>query len=344
MFNKKNQENKKEKPSTLIKEVKKEYSQGEAKEQQSDRKFYRIMTFVMIFITIALVVGTIVSMGISSANKKAAAKRLASYKPEESIPNVSAEVIATARYFETLHMNASIKSPLGSVSIVSPVNGKVLSSSVKLGDKVKTGDILGYVDASDIGMNYEKAPVYAKATGTVTAINAYPGSPVSATTSLYVIVPDSDFLLSATISEKNLGALKIGDIGYFTTTANPEIKFKAKLRYIAPLVDKTTRTAELEFDVIRDENFDKLHQGMLVSLDVETGIVNDVITVPNGAIKEYLDDYTVFVADSDNIAHRTSVKLGRNNGERTIVTSGLSVGDKVITAGSVRDAQKVNIL
>ena len=83
---------------------------------------------------------------------------------------------------------------------------------------------------------------------------------------------------------------------------------------------------------------------MLVSLDVETGIENDVITVPNNAIKEYLNDQTVFVVGSDNIAHRTVVTLGRNNGERTIVASGLSVGDKVVTAGSVRDAQKVNIL
>lgn len=344
MFNKKKNGDQTKHPSKLVNEIKKEYSSDNEVKSDSEKKFYRIMTFVMLFITIAFIIGTIVSMGISSANKKAAAKRLASYKPEESIPNVSVEVVATARYFETLHMNASIKSPLGSVSIVSPVNGKVLSSSVKLGDKVKTGDILGYVDASDIGMNYEKAPVYAKATGTVTAINAYPGSPVSAQTSLYVIVPDSDFLLSASISEKNLGALKIGDIGYFTTTANPEIRFKAKLRYIAPLVDKTTRTAELEFDVIRDANFDKLRQGMLVSLDVETGIENDVITVPNNAIKEYINDQTVFVVDSDNIARRTVVTLGRNNGERTIVASGLSVGDKVVTAGSVRDAQKVNIL
>lgn len=344
MFNKKKHGDQTKQPSELINEVKKEYSSDNELKSDSEKKFYRIMTFVMLFITIAFIVGTIVSMGLSSSKKAADSKRLASYKQEESIPNVSVEVSAPMRYFETIHMNASIKSPLGSVSIVSPVNGKMQESLVKLGDKVKTDDILGYVDASDIGMNYEKAPVYAKAAGTITAINAYPGSPVTAQTSLYVIVPDSDFLLSASISEKNLGALKIGDIGYFTTTANPDIQFKAKLRYIAPLVDKTTRTAELEFDVVRDNNFGKLRQGMLVSLDVETGIENGVITVPNNAIKEYLNDQTVFVVDSDNIAHRTVVKLGRNNGERTIVTSGINVDDKVVTAGSVRDGQKVNII
>lgn len=343
MFSKKNKEDKKTNPSSPTEEVKNEYGSAPS-ENKSDRKFYRTMTIVMVVITIALVAGTGVSLVMSAANKAADAKRLASYVPEEVIPNVTVEESANGRYFETLHMNATIKSPLGSVSVMSPVSGKVLSSSVRLGDKVKEGDVLGYVDASDIGLNYEKAPVYAKASGTITTINAYPGSPVSTSTSLYVIVPDSDFLLSASISESNLGALNIGDTGYFTTTANPEIKFSAKLRYIAPLVDKTTRTAELEFDVVRDSNFDKLRQGMLVSLDVETGIMNDVITVPNDAIKEYLNDNTVFVVDSDNVAHRVVVETGRNNGERTIITSGLNVGDKVVVSGSARDGQKVNIV
>lgn len=348
MFNKDKNKNKKEQ-----KEAKKMLDENGVianKEKKSkevpenDRKFYRIMTIVMIVLTVIIIAGTFINFASTAAKNKANQARLQNFHKEEAAPNVTVENIALGRYSESVHLNATLKNLAGTVNIYAPIAGKVKSNKVRLGDKVNDGDILGYVDASDIGMNYEQAPVYAKATGIISAVNGVPGESVSQSTALYTIVPDGDFVLEGTISENSLGGLKSGDKATFTTAANQNKLYTATLRYIAPVVNATSRTVAVEFDVDKSTVDSELKQGMLVSVDVDTAIQNDVITVNNDGLKAYIADTVVYVVGDDGVAKQTVVTTGRSNGKRTIITSGLNGGEKVVVAGSVRDGQQVNIV
>lgn len=311
---------------------------------ENDRRFYRTMTIVMIILTIIIIAGTFFNFARSAMKNKEAQLRMQNFQKEEASPNVTIQDIRRGQYSENIHLNANLKNLAGTVSIYPPISGKIKSNSVRLGSVVKEGDILGYVDASDIGMNYEQAPVYAKASGVVSAVSGVPGQFVTTGAPIYTIVPNGDFVLEGTISEKSLGGLKAGDKATFTTASDPSTKYTATLRYISPIVNEVSRTVAIEFDVDKSNKLSSLKHGMLVSVDVESAIQKNVVTVNNDALKTYISDIVVFVVDSDNVAHQRVVTTGSTNGKITIITDGLNVGDKVITAGSVRDGQTVNIV
>lgn len=319
-----------------------------AEVKPEDASLYRHMTIAMVVIALLLVLGTVVSLATAAVSSKKKASRLQNVQVSNTLTNVSVETVNLSHYNEIVHLNATLKSLSGVVNVYSPVFGKLKSNEVRLGDKVKKGDILGYVDGSDIGIDYEVAPVYALSDGTVTAINSVSGDTNATTSVLYTILPEGDYVLQGNISEKELGSIKIGDKATFTTVSYPNITFSATLHYISPLINETSRTALLEFDVNKDENYSKLSPGMFVSVNAETATLDNVITVPSSAVSTYLDNTVVYVITQDDNgndkATRVNVEVERSNGNISVISKGLNVGDKIVTAGSVRDGEIVNVI
>ena len=65
--------------------------------------------------------------------------------------------------------------------------------------------------------------------------------------------------------------------------------------------------------------------------------------IPKGALMEFNDGYTVFCVTEDNTAVRVPVTIGLQNDTHIQITSGINIGDIVITAGSVTDGAPVRI-
>ena len=313
-----------------------------------DVKLYRNMTIAMVVIAALLVVGTVISLVVTGVNNKKKANRLASFQASDAVTNVSVQTVAPSHYNELVHLNATLKSLNGVVNVYSPVLGKLYSNEVRLGDVVKKDDILGYVDASDIGVDYELAPVYALSDGTVVAINSVRGDTNSTSSVLYTIAPEPQYVLQGSVSEKEVGSLSVGDKATFTTVGYHDIAFTATLHYISPLINESTRTVTLEFDVVKDDNYSKLAPGMFVSVDAESASLDNVITVPSNAVSTYLDNTVVYVVENDSegksVVKRVNVEVSRSNGSVSVITSGLNTGDKVVIAGSVRDGETVNVV
>jgi membrane fusion protein (multidrug efflux system) len=67
------------------------------------------------------------------------------------------------------------------------------------------------------------------------------------------------------------------------------------------------------------------------------------VVVPQRAVSELQGMNQVIVVGADNVAHIRTVQLGTQVGPNIVISSGLSVGDRVVTAGNekVRDGMKV---
>ena len=310
--------------------------------QFSKLDFFKKMTLIMVFLT-AIVVCMYVVSTVTAMSKKSAKKNQTAQK--ESVVNVSIKAIAPEHFSEIISLNAELRSLYGSISITAPVPGTYVKNNVKLGDYVKKGDVLGYVDATDVGLSYNSAPVIAKTDGTITEIPCYINQKVSTSNVLYTIEPDADFVLKSSVSESDVDSIKSGSLGYFVTAGDKNTNHTARLTYIAPSVNPTTRTVAIEMTVDKDsDNLKGLRNGSFVELKLVKSVINDAIVLPKDAVRTYGGKDVVYRVDSEWIARRVEVTTGLRNQSQIVITDGLKYGDKVVVQGSPQDGDKVKMI
>ena len=87
----------------------------------------------------------------------------------------------------------------------------------------------------------------------------------------------------------------------------------------------------VEFTVRLDDNEDpRLHPGLKVDIYVMSGVVDDVVRVPNGSFFTGPGTYNMYVTAGDDRLERREVRLGDSNYEYVEVISGLNPGEQVV--------------
>lgn len=310
----------------------------------TENKFFKKMTFIMLLITTVAVVFIILNTITNGAKKKNTGFDSKNSQASSTV-NVSLKEVDYETFVEELSMNAELKSLNGNVTILAPISGTLIKNNVRLGDWVDVGDVLAIIDASDVGVNYNQAPVYAKSAGTIITSNAIVNQKISAQSALYVIQPESDFVLSGYVSEKDASALYEGAEAYFTVAGDDETQHTGVLSYISPSVDSSTRRVAIEVDVDRTmANYAGLRNGNYVRLRIVKEELSDVFVVPNDAVKSYIGKDVVYTVDSNNIAHRVFVERSRTSETQSVISSGLKRGDKVVVQGTPSDGVAVQVL
>ncbi len=99
-------------------------------------------------------------------------------------------------------------------------------------------------------------------------------------------------------------------------------------------IDATTGTIALKATF---QNADrKLWPGQFVSARIQLDLLHDVVSLPEAAIQHGPDGLYVFVVKPDHTAAMQKVSLGYQGQGQVVITSGLSGGEDIITAGQVR--------
>jgi multidrug efflux system membrane fusion protein len=108
-------------------------------------------------------------------------------------------------------------------------------------------------------------------------------------------------------------------------------------------VDSTTGTIKLKATFPNAEH--RLWPGGFVTVRLRTDIANGAIVVPPAAVQRGPRGSYVFVITPEHTATRQPITVGYEDEEDSIVTSGLKVGDTVVTDGASRlsDGTKVTI-
>lgn len=97
------------------------------------------------------------------------------------------------------------------------------------------------------------------------------------------------------------------------------------------------RTHLLEGDALFSNLSGQLLPGILVSIEVETGHRNHVLTIPVGALEKTADGYAVFVLNTENssgnVVRFQKIEIGMQTSDLIEVTSGLAENDQVVVFG-----------
>jgi membrane fusion protein, multidrug efflux system len=99
-------------------------------------------------------------------------------------------------------------------------------------------------------------------------------------------------------------------------------------------IDQTTGTLRLKATFPNPHN--KLWPGQFVNIRVLLRTEHDVLTVPSGAIQRGPTGLYVYRVTPDNTAEIQPVEVGPYGDKVVVVTAGLHLGDRVVTAGQYR--------
>lgn len=176
--------------------------------------------------------------------------------------------------------------------------------------------------------------VPAPVSGTVISRSVNPGEVISADKELLRVSDLSSVWVIAQVYEKDLGKIRIGSGASVTSDAYPGRVFRGQVSYIDPVIDQTTRSAQVRVELANPRQFLKI--GMFVNVAFATlgGSESTSPIIPKVAVQNVNNQQVVFVAKEPNVFAMRPVRLAMETNGFFPVLEGLTVGEQVVTDGS----------
>ncbi len=165
---------------------------------------------------------------------------------------------------------------------------------------------------------------------------AAPGMPVVEMVNLKKIS------IQASLSEEYLGKLKKGQEVKIGFNAFPDLSIPAPIKRIGNVIDKDSRTFEIETSIEnRDE---KIKPNMVSKITINDYSADSALVIPSFSVKKDINGSYVYVVEN-NQTKKKYVETGYSYNDLTEVTTGLVPGDRVIVKGHslVSSGVKVSI-
>ena len=191
--------------------------------------------------------------------------------------------------------------------------------------------------------NLENTKVRAEIDGTIGSLNISKGSTVSTQTEAMTITSLDQIKVSFSVSEDVINRISTGSTVYVTLSAISDEPYETVISNISPTADSQTKLYTVEAYLPNDNH--EIKPGMFASIRLVLDQKEDTISVPLNTVIETGGEKYVFVVDENNIAHKTIVETGIKNDESIEITSGLNMGDVVVTTGQdfLSDGSTVSI-
>ena len=189
----------------------------------------------------------------------------------------------------------------------------------------------------------ENTKVRAEIDGTIGSLNISKGSTVSTQTEAMTITSLDQIKVSFSVSEDVINRISTGSTVYVTLSAISDEPYETVISNISPTADSQTKLYTVEAYLPNDNH--EIKPGMFASIRLALDQKEDTISVPLNTVIETGGEKYVFVVDENNIAHKTIVETGIKNDESIEITSGLNMGDVVVTTGQdfLSDGSTVSI-
>ena len=152
------------------------------------------------------------------------------------------------------------------------------------------------------------------------------GELVKAATPVVTIVRLDPLKVAAEIPEKMVPWITTGRPVEVQVDAYPGRRFAGKVSRLSPAVNASTRA--FPFEALVPNADTALKPGTFARVHIESGKVDDVLTVPYAALQYRYGVNRAFVVTGDKLSMR-ELTVGERLGERIEVVSGLAAGDRV---------------
>jgi membrane fusion protein (multidrug efflux system) len=145
------------------------------------------------------------------------------------------------------------------------------------------------------------------------------------------------------VPQQALGTLKTGEVVNATVDTYPGASFTGKIVSISSKVDSSSRNVQIRASFSNADR--RLVPGMYANVEIDNGAATEQITLPQTAITYNAYGDTVFVVQKSGgggtdhpqrTAVQRFVKVGETRGDQVAITSGIAVGDEVVTAGQLK--------
>jgi Cu(I)/Ag(I) efflux system membrane fusion protein/cobalt-zinc-cadmium efflux system membrane fusion protein len=167
--------------------------------------------------------------------------------------------------------------------------------------------------------------------GVVIDRKAFPNMYVEPSTKLYAVADLSTVWVYAEVFQNDIGKVNVGAPASVTVDAYPGESFPARVSFIWPEVDRTTRRARVRLEIPNPQA--KLLLGMYVDVKINVPL-GDQLAIPSAGVFRSGTRQIVFVDHGGGSFEPREIELGARAGDDFIVLKGLDAGERVVTSAN----------
>jgi len=296
----------------------------------------------LIYLAVGAVLGGLLVFIIFNGNNKtlttpaAATKSVknSEEKKEIEIAKISPEVmkefgvvVAEAKPGNIeLHLDLTgevVPNPYKVAHIIPRFGGIVKKIYKKIGDKVKTGEVIATIESNESLVEYK---VKSSINGTILELHMTPGELIGDRIHAVKIADLSSVWAELSVYQKDLLKINKGE-NVLITSPGSDYKFSGKIFYVSPTVNEMTRTSIARVKLGNVKGFWK--PGLFITGRVKTKEIKVPVAVPKTAIAT-MDEQSVVFVQTDKGFIPKSVKTGYTNDKYVQIISGLKAGQKYV--------------
>jgi multidrug efflux pump subunit AcrA (membrane-fusion protein) len=231
------------------------------------------------------------------------------------------------------------------VAIYPQTGGRITELRFRVGDRIRRGDVVAWIDPSRPGEVYAASPVTSTITGTVLQTLYSVGDTVGTSSAIYAVGDLSSIVVETLIPERFSTSMRLGLQAEASFEALPGEFFPMAVSEISPILDTASRTLRirLRFQGALDP---RIRAGMYATVSLVTASRANIPIIPRTSLINTYGDWVVYTVDANNFARRCVIETGLENEEFVEVTSGLEVGEIVVSVGQnfLSDGESVRIV
>jgi cobalt-zinc-cadmium efflux system membrane fusion protein len=152
-------------------------------------------------------------------------------------------------------------------------------------------------------------------------------------TPVFTIADPSSVWLLANVRETDAGLVKLGQSVEVHVLAYPKRTFKARVTYVAALVDSVTHRLPVRAEI--DNRDGALKPEMFANFRILTSDASESPAVPEAAVVYEGDAAHVWVVAGGGLLSFRAIRTGRRNDGLAEVLDGLKLGERVVTKGGL---------
>lgn len=236
---------------------------------------------------------------------------------------------AEARPQQVMLLGRVAPSPRGKADVLAPQAGRldpIHGRFPTLGQVVRKGETVATILVVDA------LRVHAPITGIISDVSAVPGQSVQAGQKLFEIVDPREVWVHADVFPSDLAATGGATRALITVPGLPASPILPGQRVTSgTTAGETPGTSELWFAVPNRGGL--LKPGAIANVAVETAVAQTGVAVPRSALLDRNGQTVAFVHTAPEHFQMRAVTIQPGAGETVLVTSGITVGERVVVTG-----------
>lgn len=240
----------------------------------------------------------------------------------------SPELIATQKEFLLAINNLNQLKLSGNITAIEHAQSLVDASRTRLTLWEMTPEQIDEVERTQTVKN--TIVQYSKYSGIVTKKYLYPGHWPMMGQEILEVADLSSVWVIANVYENDVQYIKNGQSVEISSAAYPGETFNAKINFVEPVFDPSTRTLQVRMDVANVNG--KLKPDMYVKVKINT-YASQTTAVPKNAVVRKGENDIVYIEKVKGVYEPRPVTIGYEQDGYYAVTSGLKEGDIVVTSG-----------